>query len=74
MCVDMHACVCVYGTPRITLGVSFQFLDTLCLEMESLIGLELAKQARLADQKSLGINVVLPAQQWDHYHNLLFFM
>lgn len=73
-CVNVHACACVYGAPRTTLGVICQFLDTLFLEVEFLIGLELAKQARLADQRSLGISVALPALQWDHYYNLLFFM
>lgn len=78
MCVQIHvcgyACMCVYKAPRTTLGVIFQFLDTLFLEMVSLIGLKLSKQARLADQRSLGISVALPALQWDRYHNLLFFL
>lgn len=63
MCTCRHVCVHMpVVTRKTTLGVIPQALSTLFCETRSLSGLELARQARLADREALRKPLSLPSR------------
>lgn len=71
VCVQGHACVCVCGGHRTALSVVPQAVFTVSSLLQSLAGLELTKQARLAGQEAPG-SASLPPCSSLHHHTWLF--
>lgn len=71
VCVCAGACMCVCGGHRTALSVVPQAAFTISSLLQSLAGLELTKQARLAGQEAPG-SASLPPCSSLHHHTWLF--
>lgn len=54
MCVQLHMCVSMYAEARTSLGIFLSESTYFIFETESLIGLELSHQVRLAGSDTWG--------------------